>query len=57
MKAIAKLYKENLTENRLAELDHFITLYAQSRKDGEHFGDFVIRHNVVQISKRRSRLS
>jgi sulfite reductase (NADPH) hemoprotein beta-component len=49
---LAKLYKENLTEKQiLAELDPLLTLYAQSRKDGEHFGDFVIRHNIVQISK------
>ncbi|GKT11208.1 MAG: sulfite reductase (NADPH) hemoprotein beta-component [Thiomicrorhabdus sp.] len=49
---LSKLYKENLTEEQiLAELDPLLTQYAQGRKDGEYFGDFVIRQNIVKASK------
>ncbi|MDP2336558.1 MAG: assimilatory sulfite reductase (NADPH) hemoprotein subunit [Bacteroidota bacterium] len=42
------LYKETLTETQiLAELKPIIADYAQSRNDGEKFGDFVIRKQYV----------
>lgn len=43
------LYKETLSEDEiLAELRPVIADFAQNRKDGEHFGDFVIRKKYVK---------
>ena len=43
------LYKETLTEDEiLTELTPIIADYAQSRSDGEKFGDFVIRKQYVK---------
>jgi len=43
------LYKETLTEDEiLTELQPIIANYAQTRFDGEKFGDFVIRKQIVQ---------
>lgn len=43
------LYKETLTEEEiLAELQPIIADYALTRKDGEKFGDFVIRKQYVK---------
>lgn len=43
-----KLYKENIGEAEiLAELTPLLQRYAKEREDGEHFGDFVIRTNVI----------
>ena len=43
------LYKETLTEDEiLAELSPIVADYAQSRSDGEKFGDFVIRKQYVK---------
>jgi sulfite reductase (NADPH) hemoprotein beta-component len=43
------LYKETLTEDEiLATLEPIIASYAQSRMDGEKFGDFVIRKQYVK---------
>ncbi len=42
------LYRETLTEDEiLAELRPVIADFAQNRKEGEHFGDFVIRKKYV----------
>ncbi|MGV8090461.1 MAG: assimilatory sulfite reductase (NADPH) hemoprotein subunit [Mangrovibacterium sp.] len=43
------LYKETLSEDEiLAELRPVIADFAQSRRKGEHFGDFVIRKKYVE---------
>ncbi|KAJ3323962.1 hypothetical protein HDV06_000938 [Boothiomyces sp. JEL0866] len=43
-----KLFKESIGEEEiLSTLAPIIKDYAQLRKDGEHFGDFVIRHGIV----------
>lgn len=42
------LYKETLTENEILEaLRPIFKDYAQNRNDGERFGDFVLRTNLV----------
>jgi len=47
------LYKETLSESEiLAELKPIIVDYAGSREPNEKFGDFVIRKNYVQETKR-----
>ncbi|TYZ64065.1 hypothetical protein PybrP1_003082 [[Pythium] brassicae (nom. inval.)] len=44
-----KLYKEGVDEEQiLAELAPIIKDYAENRRDGEKFGDFVIRHEYVK---------
>lgn len=46
---IPKIYKENITEKEiLLNLDFLIKKWSIERKKEEHFGDFVIRKNVVQ---------
>lgn len=46
------LYKETLNEEQiLAELRPLLTAYANERKAGERFGDFVIRKGVVKAIK------
>ncbi len=42
------LYKESLSEEEiLAELAPLLKAYAEQRNEGEHFGDFVIRQEIV----------
>jgi sulfite reductase (NADPH) hemoprotein beta-component len=49
------LFKETLTEEEiLAELEPIIADYAQSRTDGEKFGDFVIRKQYVKATLKGS---
>lgn len=44
-----KLYKENIGEAEILEsLKPIVTQYAKERKEGEHFGDFVIRAGYVK---------
>jgi sulfite reductase (NADPH) hemoprotein beta-component len=44
-----KLYKENIGEAEILEsLRPIITQYAKERREGEHFGDFVIRTGYVK---------
>ena len=46
------LYKESLSEAEiLAELAPLLKAYAQERTEGERFGDFVIRKDIVQEIK------
>ena len=46
------LYKETLNEEQiLAELRTLLTAYAKERKEGERFGDFVVRKGVVKAIK------
>jgi sulfite reductase (NADPH) hemoprotein beta-component len=47
------LYKEMLSEEEiLEELEPIISAYAQEREEQEHFGDFVIRKNIVEETDR-----
>lgn len=47
------LYKEMLSEEAiLQELEPIIAAYAQEREQGEHFGDFVIRKGIVEVTDR-----
>lgn len=51
-KRINVLYKEMLKEEEiLNELDGLFEKYATNRKQGEHFGDFVIRTGVVFVNE------
>lgn len=44
-----KLYKENIGEAEILEsLKPIVTQYANERREGEHFGDFVIRAGYVK---------
>jgi len=44
-----KLFRENMDEDEiLTELRPIIMRYAKERKQGEHFGDFVIRAGIVR---------
>ncbi|MCZ8520370.1 MULTISPECIES: assimilatory sulfite reductase (NADPH) hemoprotein subunit [Paenibacillus] len=44
-----KLYKENIGEAEILEsLQPMFTQYAKERREGEHFGDFVIRAGYVK---------
>ena len=44
---LSRLYKESLTETDiLKELDQLLTVYAKTRYEEEHFGDFIIRQNI-----------
>ncbi len=44
-----RLHRENLTETEiLAELDVLLGRYAQSRVVDEHFGDFLVRNDIVR---------
>ncbi|ALS25130.1 MULTISPECIES: assimilatory sulfite reductase (NADPH) hemoprotein subunit [Paenibacillus] len=44
-----KLYKENIGEAEILEsLKPILTHYAKERREGEHFGDFVIRAGYVK---------
>lgn len=45
---LSKLYRENIGEEEiLSELKILLPRYARERKEGEHFGDFVIRAGIV----------
>ncbi|PAE19136.1 assimilatory sulfite reductase (NADPH) hemoprotein subunit [Bacillus sp. 7504-2] len=45
---LSKLYRENIGEEEiLSELKILLPRYAKERKEGEHFGDFVIRAGIV----------
>jgi sulfite reductase (NADPH) hemoprotein beta-component len=47
------LYKEMLSEEAIIEtLEPIIASYAQEREGGEHFGDFVIRKKIVEVTDR-----
>ncbi|QHT70633.1 assimilatory sulfite reductase (NADPH) hemoprotein subunit [Rhodocytophaga rosea] len=47
------LYKEMLSEEAIIEtLEPIIASYAQEREGGEHFGDFVIRKNIIEATDR-----
>lgn len=44
-----RMYKENIGEEEILEtLRPMIQRYAQERKEGEHFGDFVIRAGYIE---------
>jgi sulfite reductase (NADPH) hemoprotein beta-component len=46
---LSKLYRENVGEEEiLSELRVLLPKYAKERKEGEHFGDFVIRAGIVR---------
>lgn len=46
---LSKLYRENIGEDEiLKELNVLFPRYARERKEGEHFGDFVIRTEIVK---------
>lgn len=46
---VNKLYRENINEEQiLSELDPIFESYAMGRKDGEFFGDYVIRQGYVK---------
>jgi len=50
------LYRENITEaDILAELEPLLAAYAGARRDGEGFGDFLLRTGVVDIPERDRR--
>jgi sulfite reductase (NADPH) hemoprotein beta-component len=43
-----RLYRENITEAEiLVALDPLIARYAAERSAGEHFGDFLLRANLL----------
>ena len=43
-----KLYRENIGEEQiLAELEPLIEQYAKERNEGEGFGDYLVRTDVV----------
>jgi sulfite reductase (NADPH) hemoprotein beta-component len=48
---LSKLYRENVGEAEiLSELRVLLSRYAKEREEGEHFGDFVIRAEVVKAT-------
>jgi sulfite reductase (NADPH) hemoprotein beta-component len=48
-----KLYKENIGEAEILQsLQPIVTQYAKERREGEHFGDFVIRAGYVKEVRR-----
>ena len=50
------LYRENITEPEiLAALDPLLGAYAASRREGEGFGDFLLRTGVVDIPEKDRR--
>lgn len=47
-----KLYRENVGQSEiLTVLEPILTHYARARKDGERFGDFVLRTGYVEASR------
>ncbi|QMV15665.1 assimilatory sulfite reductase (NADPH) hemoprotein subunit [Vibrio spartinae] len=53
---VPKMYQENITEQQiLAEIDQLVERWATERREGEYFGDFVIRSGIIEevvVSKR-----
>jgi sulfite reductase (NADPH) hemoprotein beta-component len=46
-----KMYRENIGEEEiLSELRMLLSRYAKERKEGEHFGDFVIRAGIIKAT-------
>ncbi|NPC92252.1 assimilatory sulfite reductase (NADPH) hemoprotein subunit [Bacillus sp. WMMC1349] len=46
---LSKMYRENIGEEEiLSELRQILPRYAKERREGEHFGDFVIRAGIVK---------
>ncbi|WHY92381.1 assimilatory sulfite reductase (NADPH) hemoprotein subunit [Neobacillus cucumis] len=46
-----KMYRENIGEAEiLSELRMLLSRYAKERHDGEHFGDFVIRAEIIKAT-------
>ncbi|TPE69343.1 assimilatory sulfite reductase (NADPH) hemoprotein subunit [Halalkalibacterium halodurans] len=46
---LSKMYRENIGEEEiLKELREILPRYAKERKEGEHFGDFVIRAGIIK---------
>jgi sulfite reductase (NADPH) hemoprotein beta-component len=46
---LSKMYRENIGEEEiLNELRSLLPRYAKERKEGEHFGDFVIRAGIIR---------
>jgi sulfite reductase (NADPH) hemoprotein beta-component len=47
-----KLYAQDVGKARIVELvEPLLIRYAKERRDGEHFGDFVIRTGVVKPTR------
>ena len=48
---LSKLYAQDVNEEQIVKLlDPILKRYAKERKDGEHFGDFVIRAGIVKAT-------
>jgi sulfite reductase (NADPH) hemoprotein beta-component len=48
---LSKMYRENIGEEEiLSELRVLLSRYAKERTEGEHFGDFVIRAEVIKAT-------
>ncbi|WP_066255076.1 assimilatory sulfite reductase (NADPH) hemoprotein subunit [Neobacillus drentensis] len=48
---LSKMYLENIGEEKiLSELNVLLSRYAKEREDGEHFGDFVIRAEIIKAT-------
>ncbi|MBO1513667.1 assimilatory sulfite reductase (NADPH) hemoprotein subunit [Metabacillus bambusae] len=48
---LSKMYRENIGEEEiLSELRVLLSRYAKERTEGEHFGDFVIRSEVIKAT-------
>ncbi len=46
---LSKMYRENIGETEiLKELSVLLSQYAKERQSGEHFGDFVVRTDVIK---------
>lgn len=46
---LSKMYRENIGEEEiLSELRNILPRYAKEREEGEHFGDFVIRAEIIE---------
>jgi sulfite reductase (NADPH) hemoprotein beta-component len=46
---LSKMYRENIGEEEiLKELSVILPRYAKERQEGEHFGDFVIRTEIIK---------
>lgn len=46
---LSKMYRENIGEEEiLKELNVILPRYAKERQEGEHFGDFVIRTEIIK---------
>ncbi|MGQ9008025.1 assimilatory sulfite reductase (NADPH) hemoprotein subunit [Bacillus stercoris] len=48
---LSKMYRENIGEaDILSELRVLLSRYAKEREEGEHFGDFVIRADIIKAT-------